>query len=206
MREYTDYENWDAFRPNNDHDCRPRCNPCCDPCNPCRRERRCHDYIPPRPKCCNKIILCCEQPNPCPPTPPTPPITSKEAFIFAQIIGDTTVDVDDPIPFNVTVVSENILLLSPYTTFTFLKTGFYLVNLSITTDIQQIATIVTNTGGPQTTTYNLSPNDENKVLTAIIEVTEPNTNLQFVNALGTGNITSATITINKIAKLTELYN
>lgn len=109
---------------------------------------------------------------------------------------------NDPIPFNITVLSENITQPSPYTTFTFLRTGYYLLNLSITTDIQQITTLVTNTGGPQATTYTLSPITENKVLTAILEITEPNTTLQFINTLGEGTITSATLTIEKFANIT----
>lgn len=123
------------------------------------------------------------------------------AFIFSRILTPSTVEVNNNIPFPLTILSQDISNIAPFTTFNFLETGYYLLTLSITTDIQQISAIVTNTGGPQVTTYTLSAITETKTLNIIIDVTEIGTTLSLQNSLGEGAITSANITINKIAEI-----
>jgi len=167
----------------------------------------CHQHNNCFGRCCNHY--CCIGP-----TGPTGPIGPRgpvgpmgpagelsSSFIFSRIIFPSLVDVENPIPFPFEILSNGISNPLPFTTFTFAQTGYYLINLTITTDIQQITTVLVDTGGPQATTYTLSPSNENKVLSIILAVNEVGSTLQFINSLGTGNITSANLTMTKIAEI-----
>jgi hypothetical protein len=109
--------------------------------------------------------------------------------------------VDTNIAFTLVPQSEDITLTDGNTTVNFADTGYYLLTLALTTDIEQVTAILTNTAGTQTTTYTLSDTTENKTLTAILEVTEAGTTMQIQNTLGDGDITAGTMTIVKIAEI-----
>ena len=135
------------------------------------------------------------------PGPIGPPGELSSSFIFSRIVESSSVSVENPIPFPLTILSNDINNPSPFTTFTFSQTGFYLVNLTITATIQQITTLLVDTGGSQATTYTLSPSNENKALSIVLEVNEVGSTLQFINSLGAGNIASANLTMIKVAEI-----
>ena len=135
------------------------------------------------------------------PGPMGPPGELSSSFIFSRIAASSSVDVENPIPFPSTVLSNGISNPSPFTTFTFSQTGYYLINLTITATIQQITTVLVDTGSTQATTYTLSPSNENKALSILLEVNEADSTLQFINSLGAGNIASSNLTMTKIAEI-----
>ena len=137
------------------------------------------------------------------PTGPTGPTggSLNSSFIFAVVASQTSVDVGTAIPFPQNILSADITLPSPFTTFNFAQTGYYLLNLSITSDIQQITSVLTDTTGVQSTTYELSTATETKALTMLLEINEVATTLQLINSFSTVAITSANLTIVKIAEL-----
>ena len=136
------------------------------------------------------------------PAGPTGPAGAlSAAYIFSRIIIQTSVEVTTAIPFPLTIYNLDITNPTPFTTFTFAQTGFYLLNLTMDTDITQVSLSQTDSGGTVSTPYLLSTGTENKALTVLLEISEIGTTLQIINSLGTGAINAANLTIVKIAEL-----
>jgi hypothetical protein len=122
------------------------------------------------------------------------------AFLYAKVIGTTSVEVNDPIPFT-TFTGQNFTSAMPFTTFTFLETGFYLVNFMFTGGLDQITIVLFDSGGPNAENFTMQTGTGTKGFTAIIEVDEVNTTMQLINSLGTPSLTFAQLTLTKISDI-----
>jgi len=138
------------------------------------------------------------------PTGPTGPAGSSAfsiAFIFATTYGSITILSGTDIPFASIRNNRNITLPSPFTTFTFAYSGYYLINMYSVSRITMLSTIITSSGGTVVNTYDVSLSTENKAFTAIVLIPENNATLQMNATNLTGAIDAANITITRIAEV-----
>ncbi|HOK82034.1 MAG TPA: hypothetical protein PLS05_05235, partial [Clostridia bacterium] len=131
-----------------------------------------------------------------------PPGELSTAFIFARRLIAGTVETTNPIPFPFTILSRDISLNAPANdTFTFAQSGYYLLTLTLATDIQQITVVVNTSGGPQATTYSFLAGSDNKAITVLLNIPDAGDTMQLINTLGPGNINFANLTIVKVAEI-----